>query len=164
MTANNYRTIFELGFSSFPWPSLVQPLIFLGIGLIIIRFFKSKTPHLVVGVFVASMGSLFFLISLVSFLPSFLKLRSAYVSGKSVVVEGVVQNFLLAPTLGPARESFSVNGISFSYNALDDTPCFHDAPLHGGPIREGLDVRIHYYEGCIQRLEVSQRSALPPSH
>jgi hypothetical protein len=65
----------------------------------------------------------------------------------------------LAPALGPAIESFSVSGTPFSYNALDDTPCFHNAPVHRGPIREGLNVRLHYYEGCIQRVEVLDKPA-----
>jgi hypothetical protein len=128
-------------------------------GLLLMKLFKSKRFYVIVGVFVASMASLFLLISLVIFIPSFVKLRTAYVSGRSVVLEGVVQNLRLAPTLGPARESFMVDGVSFSYNALDDTPCFHNAPFHGGPIREGMDVRIHYYEGCIQRIEVLQKAA-----
>lgn len=155
MTADNYETIFELGFRSFPWTRVIQPIIFLTVGLLLIPLFKGKKIFFIVGMFVASMASLFLLVSLMTFIPNFVKLRTAYVSGKSLVVEGIVQNFRPAPTIGPARESFSVNSVLFAYNALDDTPCFHNAPFHRGPIREGLDVRIHYYEGCIQRIEVS---------
>jgi len=162
MTTDTYKTIFELGVRSFPWQRIIQPLVFLTLGLVLVQFFKRKRFYLVVGVFVASMASLFLLISLVIFIPSFIALRTAYVSGKSAVVEGVVQNFRPAPTIGPARESFSVGGVLFSYNALDDTSCFHDTPFHGGPIREGLDVRIHYYGSCIQRVEVL-RGAAPNS-
>jgi len=154
MTADHYQTIFELGFRSFPWPRIIQALAFIAMGLLVIQFFKKKTFYVVVAVFVASVATLFFLISLVVFIPEFVKLRSEYVSGKSVVVEGDVQDFRPAPAIGPASESFMVNGAAFSYNALDDTPCFHDAPFHKGPIREGLNVRIHYYESCIQRVEV----------
>jgi hypothetical protein len=35
-----------------------------------------------------------------------------------------VENFHPAPPLAPAKESFSVKQIVFSYNALDPTPCF----------------------------------------
>jgi hypothetical protein len=156
MTADSYETIFELGFRSFPWTRVIQPIIFLTVGLLLIPLFKSKNFYFIVGVFVASMASLFLLISLVNVIPNFVKLRTAYVSGKSLVVEGIVQNFRPAPTIGPAKESFSVDGILFTYNALDDSPCFHNAPFRGGPVREGLDVRIHYYEGCMQRIEVSR--------
>lgn len=92
-----------------------------------------------------------------AFVPNFLTLRSVYVSGKSEIVEGVVRDFHAAPQLGPARESFSVGDESFTYNSLDETPCFHDTPIHRGPIHEGLNVRIHYHDGCIQKVEVSER-------
>jgi len=164
MTADSYQTIFELGFRSFPWPRIIQPLSFLILGLLVIRFFRNKNFYLIVGMFVTSMALLFFLLSLLFFVPDFVTLRSAYVSGKSVVVEGVVQDFRPAPTIGSARESFSVNGTSFSYYAGDGTPCFNNAPLHRGPIREGLDVRIHYYEGCIQRVDVLREAAHQPSN
>lgn len=164
MTQENYQTIFELGFRSFPWSRVIHPLVFLILGLLLIQLLKIKKIFLIVGAFVASMASLFLLISLVVVVPNFVRLRRAYVSGKSAIVEGVVENFRPAPTIGPTRESFSVHGILFSYNVLDDTPCFHNAPLHGGPIRDGLDVRIHSYEGCIQRVEVLQRVGLPSSN
>jgi hypothetical protein len=134
------------------------------VGLLLIQLFKRKTIQLILLILITSMASLIFLASLMSFLPDFVKLRSAYVSGKSLVVEGVVQNFRPAPAIGPAEESFLVDGVSFSYNALDDSPCFHNAPLHGGPVRGGLDVRIHYYEGCIQRIEVVHKAASQSSH
>lgn len=109
-----------------------------------------------------SVALFFFLVSLVALVPNFLKLRGNYVSGKSALVEGAVEDFHPAPSIGPAEESFSVRGIWFSYNALDDTPCFHNAPLHGGPLRAGLGVRILYNEGCIQRVDVLQNTGYHP--
>ncbi len=160
MTQVNYQIMFEIGLGSFPWARVVHPLIFVVIGLLLARFLKSRQIYLVMGVSMASLASLFLLISLVIFVPNFIKLRSAYVSGKSSIVEGAVENFRPAPKIGPARESFSVHGVLFSYNALDDTPCFHNAPLNGGPILDGLDVRIHYDEGCIQRVDILQKPGL----
>ncbi len=157
MTQGNYRTVFQIGFHSFPWPGVADPLIFIAIGLLLIWFLKNRRPYLVIGVVISSLASVFLLVSLVTYVPSFMKLRNAYVTGKSSVVGGVVQNFPPAPTIGAAKESFSVGGVLFSYNALDETPCFHNAPVHRGPIRDGLDVRIHYYEGCIQRVDIFQR-------
>ncbi len=105
-----------------------------------------------------SVASFFFLISLLAFVPNFIELRHAYVSGKSATVDGVVENFRPAPKIGSAEESFSVRGILFSYYAGDSTPCFHNAPFHGGPLREGMNIRIHYYEGCIQRIDLLQNA------
>jgi hypothetical protein len=155
MTADTYQTIYELGFRSFPWLRVIQPIAFLATGILLIRLFKKKGLYVILGGFVASMASLFLLLSLVIFVPDFIKLRTAYVSGKSEVLEGVVHDFRPAPTIGPGRESFLAGGVSFSYNVLDDTPCFHNAPHHSGPIREGLNIRIHYYENCIQRVEIA---------
>lgn len=116
--------------------------------------FKKRAFYIGTGGFIASMALIVLLVSLVTFIPKFVSLRSSYVSGKSVVVEGIIQNFRPAPALGPATESFSVNGIVFSYDALEDTPCFHDAPIHRGPIQEGLKVRIPYNDSCIQRIDI----------
>jgi hypothetical protein len=162
VTADNYQTVFELGFRSFPWTSIIRPLVFIGMGLLLIQLFKRRTFYVMVGAFVASMSLLFFLLSLMIFVPNFVKLRAEYVSGKSVVVEGVIRDFHPAPAMGPAIESFDVNTAEFAYNALDDTPCFHDAPLHKVPIREGLIVRIHYHEDCIQRVEILREAGGSP--
>jgi hypothetical protein len=149
-----YQTVFELGLRSFPWVRVLHPMPFIVIGLLLFRFCRSRQVYRVMGLFGVLLGSIFFLISLIIFVPNFVKLRSAYVSGGSSVVEGVVEDFRPAPTFGPARESFSVRGVVFSYNVLDDTPCFHNAPLHSGPIRAGSNIRIHYNDGCIQRIDV----------
>ena len=50
MTADNYETIFELGFRSFPWTRVIQPIIFLTVGLLLIPLFKSKKFYFIVGV------------------------------------------------------------------------------------------------------------------
>jgi hypothetical protein len=52
MTGDSYQTIFELGFRSFPWLSVIQPLIFLVLGLLFItllirmKSLKRKTFYL----------------------------------------------------------------------------------------------------------------------
>lgn len=146
--------VFEIGLRSFPWVRMLQPVLFIAIGLLLFRFCRNKQIYQAAGIIVASLASVFLLILLVVFVPNFVRLRSAYISGRTSVVEGIVENFRPAPALGPARESFSVRGVVFSYNALDDTPYFHNAPLRNGPIRDGMDVRIHHNDGCIQRVDV----------
>ena len=154
MTQATYQTVFELGLGSFPWARLLHPVFFIVIGLLLFRFGRSRQIYQAMGLIGASLGTIFFLIALLVFIPNFVKVRSAYVAGRSSVVEGVVENFRPAPALGAARESFSVSGVVFSYNALDDTPCFHNAPIHGGPLRAGLEIRIRYNDWCIQRVDV----------
>ena len=163
---DSYQTIFVLGLRSFPWSMVGGPLLFIGISLLVIklsRSFKRKTFYFAAGIFLGSIATIIFVVLLITIIPNFLKLRNAYVSGKSEVVEGVVTDFHPAPMIGPAAESFTTDGIVFSYNAVDSSPCFQNAPLHHGPIRDGLAVRIHYNDGCIQRVDVLQSSRSPSS-
>ncbi len=159
MTSENFHTVFELGFRSFPLVTFARPFIFVAIGLILVRFFRGKRIFLVMGVVAISMGFIFFLLSLITFIPRFAGPWKEYSSGKSIIVEGAVQDFRPAPNRGLAFESFSVRGVAFGYDVLGDSPCFHDAPLHSGPIREGLNVRIHYHGDCIQRVDLLPSSS-----
>ena len=154
MTAQpEYQTIFEIGFRTFPWLNAFQPLVFVVIGFALFRFSKSqyqKAIGLIIGVF----AIVFTILATTAILPKGLDQRSHYLTGPSTTVEGVVENFHGAPQLGPSRESFTVSGVLFSYNALDPTACFHNAPIHRGPMRNDLIVRITYESACIQKVEV----------
>lgn len=108
----DFRTAFEIGLGSFPWARVMHPLIFVVIGVLLVRFLK-KRLYLIVGSLIASLAAVFLLVSSVNFIPSFIRARSAYSRGKTEIVEGVVENFRPAPTNGPASESFSVRGTSF---------------------------------------------------
>jgi hypothetical protein len=149
-----YQTIFEIGLKSFPWGGLSHPLPFVLAGLLLVRFARTRQVYQITGAVVALLASLIFILAAVRLVSDYVELHSVYRHGGSAVVEGVVENFHLAPVLGPSTESFSVSGVDFSYNALDLTPCFHDAPFRKGPIKTGLFVRITYRNGCIQRVEV----------
>jgi hypothetical protein len=117
MAQPEYQTIFEIGLRSIPWSTVLHPLPFIIIGVLLLRFARAKSAQ-ITGVAVASMATLFSLILAVISVAKFIKLRSAYRNGDSAVVQGFVENFHPAPPLGPARESFSVNGISFFSTSL----------------------------------------------
>jgi hypothetical protein len=156
MMMPHYETVFEIGLRSFPWAEMFHPAIAVAIGVPLFLFAKGKTIYQAVGIVVAIFGAFLFLIVAITLVSEYVPLRHAYASGDSSIAEGVVENFHPAPVLGPAIESFSVRGVVFTYNALDSTPCFHDAPYRKGPIRPGLEVRIFYRDGCIQRVDVRQ--------
>ena len=99
---------------------------FILIGVLLFRFGKSKQIYQVAGIIVAALAALFLILAGVSLVPKFIELRHAYKNGNSSTVEGVVENFHPAPVLGVANESFSVDGVDFSYNALNLTTCFHN--------------------------------------
>ena len=159
----SWHTIFEIGLRTFPWKHVLGPLLFVAVGSLLFwvgstsraKWLGSrKTIYATLGAFIGSLALLMFMVLLVKLVPDFLALRHAYLIGDSAVVEGIIRNSQPAPALGPGNESFTVGDKTFSYNALDETPCFHDAPLHHGPIRNGLNVRIHYHDDCIQRIDV----------
>jgi hypothetical protein len=78
------------------------------------------------------------------------------------VVEGRIENF--SPGLNPkAVERFTVKDVSFSYSEQVSTPGFHRTTYWGGPMKAGLQVRIHYTDifgetvhPTILRLEIAK--------
>lgn len=81
--------------------------------------------------------------------------KKDYLNGKYAVAEGTVSNFHPMPSSGHGEETFSVNGVRFSYSDYVIVPCFNKTASHGGPMHEGLRVRIAYSGNCILRLEVA---------
>jgi hypothetical protein len=157
VTPTEYQTVFELGLRSFPWSVFIVPSGLMALGSALFRFFKQEIARVVGGVLFA-FGAVLLVILCVEVPSRFNQLRRAYMAGETSVTEGQVENFQPVPFLGPSTESFFVNGVHFSYNVGDSTPCFHDAFPHKVPIRPGQFVRVHYNNGCIQRLEIRTES------
>jgi hypothetical protein len=76
--------------------------------------------------------------------------------GRCAVVEGRVTEFVPMPYSGHSEESFTVGGHRFAYSDYVVTTGFHNTSSHGGPIHEGLYVRITYLGNLIVRLEVRE--------
>lgn len=80
--------------------------------------------------------------------------------GPYATIEGAVKNYKAFSTTGTAGEQFEVNGTPFGYVDSFQYRCFHKSAANGGPIREGLPVRISYaaqrYGNCIVKLEVAE--------
>lgn len=156
MEQANYHTIFQIGLKSFPWSTLLHPIPFIVIALVLVCLSRRKQYFKIVGSIIAVLGVMFFVTLALKLVPDFVAQRRPYAKGVSSVVAGKIQDFHAAPILGPANESFTVSGVPFSYNVLDSSPCFHNAPAHKGPIHNGLDVRIYYRDECIQRVDVRE--------
>lgn len=91
-------------------------------------------------------------------------LRDSVMKGGYETVEGRVSNFVPMPYEGHAQEHFDVNGKKFSYSDYDLTKGFNKTKSHGGPIREGLQVRINYVGESIVKLEIADDlTANPPT-
>lgn len=78
----------------------------------------------------------------------------AYRSGNYAVVEGPVEDLYQDSKM----ECFSVRHVRFCYGDAVIQPGFNQTASHGGPIREGLPVRVTYYDGQILRMDIAASS------
>jgi hypothetical protein len=85
----------------------------------------------------------------------YVRVRSAYRRSQFKVVEGRVTDFRPMPYEGHQDECFSVQSQTFCYSDYEVTAGFNNSASHGGPIRDGLPVRVSYVGNTIVRLEVS---------
>ena len=163
MAQSGFQTVFEIGLTAFPWRGFAICAAFSVLGMGLIRF--SGAPALgspkvaraarqIVGGFLVAFSLLLILLLGIRQIPDFVEKWHAYSSGKYSVVEGPVESFHPMPFGGHQNEWFRVHETSFSYSSYDETPCFHSAASHGGPIRSGLNVRIYFIDGCILRVDV----------
>jgi hypothetical protein len=153
--AREYQTVFRLGMVSFPQGAYSHSVVLLAVGLLLFRFSK-REYFKIIALLACAIGLGLGLLISISVLPNYFELRNAYLRGQSTVVVGTVENFRPRLKIGPAEESFTVGGVTFSYNALDDTPCFNDRPPFDKMIHDGVNVRIFYNEGCIQQIDIQR--------
>jgi len=93
-------------------------------------------------------------ISYLAIVPMERSARRALESGDFKVVEGEVRSFRPMTRESKEDESFEVGGVPFHYGDGRISAGFDDTARRGGPIREGLPVRITYRDNTILRLEV----------
>jgi hypothetical protein len=85
-------------------------------------------------------------------------LRDSLLNGKYTVVEGVVVDFVPMPYSGHAMEKLNVDGHHYEYSDYNVVAGFNNTQSHGGPIHQGLRVRIADVDGQIARLEIADES------
>lgn len=81
-------------------------------------------------------------------------------------VEGTVRDYrpLRSILQRPWSESFSVGDVTVTYPLLASGCGFHRTEVEGGPIREGMKVRLLEWNGQILRLEVDAAALPAPPH
>jgi len=100
--------------------------------------------------------SLFWTITAVySTYAQYAAIKKAEANGTAQIVEGVVTQFRPMPATGHALERFCVQTTCFSYSDYVITAGFNNTRSHGGPIREGLPVRVTYVGAAIVKLEIA---------
>ncbi len=160
-----YVTVFEITQKPFQWWFPAFGLIFVLIGIVLIaigRRWPSQKHAKRTGYFAVAFASLWVLLAFGSTFSDYRKSVETYRSGNYSVVEGQVENFHPMSYGGHGDECFSVRGERFCYSDYVIQSGFSQSASHGGPIREGLPVRIAYYDGQILRLEI-RADSLPSS-
>jgi hypothetical protein len=152
-----------------PITFLLIPVFFVLLGLVILfggklapvkQMFDGKdTPRVVFGALFAG----FSLLVLIGVTPSLLGDWWAINHADRSVVTGKVERFHAMPASGHDVESFTVNGVYFSYSNYIVTSGYNNAVSHGGPPLSGRRVRIEYItrgnDNEIAKLEVSCTNA-----
>jgi len=160
-TEMQYKTVFDLIDARYQnWP---------GVGLLILANLTVLIPA--IGRYRSGVGprsiyvvsAIFTLVTIFSFGGSYIlyvRLSNAVRSGQARFVEGPVTKFFPMPWWGHRPESFVVNGHEFEYEDYFIKVAFSYPAYRGGPIREGLQVRVWYVGPYIVRLEIADP---PPS-
>jgi hypothetical protein len=164
VNSSGYITVFDVtqaGFRQWTFPFVgvlliagglaMRPLVRIGIYRPQYPWMMKWFPRLFVGFAIVW--------TLISFASTFADYRgavSALQDNRARVVEGAVTEFKPIPYTGKGMESFVVQGVRFKYSNYDVTAGFNTTTAHGGPIREGLPVKIWYSDGKILRLDVKR--------
>jgi len=171
MNSGGFHTVFDASNSGYRyWWFPAIGLVFVGIGLAVPTLIRTGAfrkpapwmekwfPRFFLGFAIVWTSA--------SFLATFVEYRTsvnALKANNAQVIEGPVTDFHPMPFSGHADESFVVNGVKFAYSDYVVTAGFNNTASHGGPIREGLVVRIWHFRGRILRLDVKDEPNQPPA-
>lgn len=167
--ATKFTTVFDVsqqGYATAWFPAF--GLIFVVIGALLVfrpALMLRHMPSGIQGKARKGFSWFYFIFALLWTITSFLatyyehnKAISDLRKGHFSVVEGRVSDFVPMPYTGHSQESFSVSRQRFSYSDFIVTSGFHNTASHGGPIREGLYVRVSHSGNLILRLELAENA------
>ena len=161
-----YQVAYDIQEAMYPgWWIFGVGILFFIVGLAIILFGDSKVlnsiivsstkQRVVMPILSCIFGALWVGFGVINY-SNFASLRTAARNGSTETVEGKVEQFVPMPYSGHAKETFIVNGRYFAYSDYDETKGFKNTQSHGGPMREGLLVRIRHVDGSIVKLEIAK--------
>lgn len=157
-----YRVVFDLlevGYQHWGFALTGVVSVIAGLGLLALGRTALKNSHpLLRETIPKAVIAVTVVFTLVAFLPTFLpyrSMRSALASGEAEVLEGIVSQFEIQRTATNQPERFELAGRTFAYSDYTMTPGFHQSRARGGPLKEGLRVRLAHIGGTIVRLEVA---------
>jgi hypothetical protein len=162
-TDTTYVTVFDVadaGYKSAGFPAFGLIFVVLGILLVVFRRklprwnTRSRAARIIFPYGFLCFAVLWTLVTFVTTYSDYRKASRARAADTAHVVEGLVTNFVPMPVTGHAMESFCVSDVCFKYSDYAVTAGFNQTSSHGGPIRQGLPVRITYLGNTIIKLEV----------
>jgi hypothetical protein len=139
---------------------MLMPLLFVAVGIGVHIYHKKfadssgtssfgmnkRKYGVVFGIIIASFAGLLSIIIISSMLGDYFKTKSVYDNKLYQTTEGVVENYHPMPAAGHDSERFTVEGVEFAFSDFDVRDYgYNNAASHGGAIREGLQVRIGYF-------------------
>jgi hypothetical protein len=155
----HFITVFDISQKHADWQMLSVPLIFClgGIGAAVWGLWTRRGfKFFALPLFFAFMGGFLIFVEYRTTTFGLVEQTQKLRRGNVRTIEGPVTEFVPMPYAGHSYERFTVHGVSFSYSDFETQPCFNQSRSHGGPIAEGLWVRISYEGNCIMRIEVWQ--------
>ena len=161
---DQYRVAFDLYQKGYEWSFPAFGLIFVAIGAVLVwlgRAMNWQRSGRFIGYFMIGFACLWSGLTFSTTFREYTALRSAYRRSQFSVVEGRVTNFRPMLYQGHQLECFSVQTQTFCYSDYVVTAGFNNSASHGGPIREGLPVRVSYVGSSIVHLEVASNP--PPT-
>ena len=99
-------------------------------------------------------------VSFVDAYQRYTSISNAISTNNVCVVEGAVSNFKPMPITGHAMERFCVSGKCFEYSDFVRNGGFNNTMAHGGPIQDGLQVRVTYFGNVILKLEIARNKSV----
>jgi hypothetical protein len=161
-----YQTVFDIlqvGYRS--WPSVLIGVAFMLVTISMFlfprfwekipfrgpEFMRRYFPYLGIG-----FATLWTLSAFVGTYSDYAYAKNEYLQGKAEIVEGAVSNYKPGTNeRGSAYESFCVKDKCFTYSDYQEQTGFNTMTINGGPIREGLPVRVTFVGNTIVKLEVA---------
>jgi hypothetical protein len=154
----DYTVVFDVtqcGFRNWWFPAFGLMFVVVGIGLFFFRHrFSTPTPQFFPYAFLG-FAILWTVVAFADTARSYSSLASALREGRCDIVAGKVTQFHPMPASGHDTERFVIGNRQFKYSDYIVSPGFNNTSSHGGPIRDGLRVRIHYVGNDIARLEIA---------
>ena len=158
-----YEVAFDIGSAGFKsWPFPAFGLIFVAVGVWLYWHRNALPGRWRRSARAAKIFTLSFLAfsgfwTLGTFAVTFLNYRRlafAAAQGAVSVVEGPVRGFTPMPAAGHAMERFCVHDVCFEYSDYLVTAGFNNTSSHGGPMRDGMSVRVTCVGNSIVKLEI----------